>query len=378
MWSKGYAADETKAAFDRVQELAGGDEKAVERYVTHYAQLVGSMLRGELTAAKETAERMLREAGSEAQTPEAMVAHRALGLTCHCQGDFAGAQAHLERALRIDDRDWDRDTKFRFGHSGAVATAYLAHVSWHLGKITRARELMDGAVARAAALDHVQTTALVNSYKTLFEMLGGDYRAAQLSAESLIEFSREHSLKLFVALGELYARLARAQSGDQQVGVREVQHALTEFIDQGNRMYLPFFQGLTAEIESERESADAALGRIDDALTLAQQTGDRWTDAFLHRIRGEILLKRDRTNTAPAEEALLTAIAIAKEQKARSFELRAALDLARLWRSQGKPQQARELLAPVYGWFTEGFDTRDLKEAKALLDELASYVLYRQ
>ena len=97
-----------------------------------------------------------------------------------------------------------------------------------------------------------------------------------------------------------------------------------------------------------------------------------WSDAELHRIRGEILLKRDPANTAPAEEAFLTAIAVAQQQKARSFELRAAMSLARLWRDQGRPQQARELLAPVYGWFTEGFDTRDLKEAKALLDEIAA------
>ena len=112
------------------------------------------------------------------------------------------------------------------------------------------------------------------------------------------------------------------------------------------------------------------MTRIDEALGFAQQTGEHWTDAFLHRIRGQILLKRDPANKAPAEEAFLTAIAIAQQQKARTFELRAAMGLARLWRDQGKVQQAHELLAPVYGWFTEGFDTRDLKEAKALLNEL--------
>jgi predicted ATPase len=114
------------------------------------------------------------------------------------------------------------------------------------------------------------------------------------------------------------------------------------------------------------------LHRLDDALAVADQTGEHWTDTFLHCIRGEILLKRDPANTAPAEEAFLTAIAIAQQQKSRSFELRAATRLARLWRGQGKRDEARELLAPVYGWFTEGFDTLDLKEAKALLDELRS------
>ena len=106
-------------------------------------------------------------------------------------------------------------------------------------------------------------------------------------------------------------------------------------------------------------------------MGFAQQTGEHWTDAFLHRIRGEILLKRDPANTAPAEEAFLTAITIAQQQKARTFELRAAMSLARLWRDQGKRDAARDLLALVYGWFTEGFETLDLKEAKALLDKLA-------
>jgi predicted ATPase len=152
--------------------------------------------------------------------------------------------------------------------------------------------------------------------------------------------------------------------------MRDFRRALAAYTDQGNKFYLPFYRGLLAEIEAESEGAEEALARIGSALVLAQETGEHWADAFLHRIRAQILLKCDSVNTAPAEEAFLTAIAIAQRQKARSFELRAAINLARLWRDQGKVQQARELLAPVYGWFTEGFDTRDLKEAKALLSEL--------
>jgi predicted ATPase len=141
---------------------------------------------------------------------------------------------------------------------------------------------------------------------------------------------------------------------------------------QKSEMFLPFFLSLAAELEVESARIDAGLSMIDAAIAEADRIGERHYDAESHRIRGEILMKRDPTNAAPAEEAFQTAIAIAQQQKARSFELRAALDLARLWRSQGKPQQARELLASVYGWFTEGFDTRDLKEAKALLEELAA------
>ena len=142
--------------------------------------------------------------------------------------------------------------------------------------------------------------------------------------------------------------------------------------DMDFRVEQPLFGTMLAEAEAAAGELDAALSCVNMQLAVMEQTGERWFEAEVHRARGDILLKRDPANTAPAEEAFLAAIAIAKEQKARSFELRATMSLARLWRDQGKPQQARELLAPVYGWFTEGFDTLDLKEAKALLEDLAT------
>jgi predicted ATPase len=172
----------------------------------------------------------------------------------------------------------------------------------------------------------------------------------------------------------VYFGWARARCGDgsdNEIGVAELRKAIAALTARGIKYWVPFFQGLLAEIEAERQDVEQALARIDEALGLAQQTGEHWTDAFLHRIRGEILLERDPASTARAEEAFRAAIAIAQKQKAQTFELRAAMSLARLWRDQGKRDGARDLLAPVYGWFTEGFDTLDLKEAKALLDELA-------
>jgi predicted ATPase len=168
----------------------------------------------------------------------------------------------------------------------------------------------------------------------------------------------------------VYFSWARARLGDRETGSEELREGIAVTTASGTKYWVPFFQGLLAEVEAERQDAEQALTRIDEALGLAQQTGGHWTDAFLHRIRGEILLKRDPANTSPAEDAFRTAIAIAQQQKARTFELRAAMSLARLWRDQGKRDAARDLLAPVYGWFTEGFDTLDLKEAKALLEQL--------
>jgi predicted ATPase len=247
---------------------------------------------------------------------------------------------------------------------------YLAQVKGLLGRHGRARELIEEAVARANESGHVPTRAAAYQFKALFEILRGDAEAAQREAEILLQLSQQYGLALFLAMGALTAGWARARGGQLEIGAAELRQALTDYTKQGARLFAPFYQGLLAEIEAEGRGAAGALTQIDEALALSARMGARWTDAFLHRIRGEILLKRDPTDTAPAEEAFLTAIAVAQQQKARSFELQAAMSLARLWRDQGKPQQARELLAPVYGCFTEGFDTPDLKEAKALLDEL--------
>jgi predicted ATPase len=239
-----------------------------------------------------------------------------------------------------------------------------------LGEVGRARELIDEAVARAVESDHAPTLAYVYFMKARFEIFRCDPEAVLSSSQALVDLSREHQMGLYLGWGLQCHGWAGARLGDREAGMTELRQALAAYLAQGNKLFAPFFQGALAEREVESQGADGTLSRIDEALVLANQTGEHWTDAFLHHIRGEILLKREAANTAPAEEAFLTAIDIAQQQKARSFELRAALSLARLWRDQGKRENARELLAQVYGWFTEGFDTLDLQEAKALLDEL--------
>jgi len=164
---------------------------------------------------------------------------------------------------------------------------------------------------------------------------------------------------------------ARARLGDRQTGATEFQKALTAYITQGNKWCVPFYQGLLAEIEAEGEGAEGALTRIDEALALAGETGEHWTDALLHRLRGEILLKRDPANPAPAEEAFLTAIAVAQQQKAQSFELRAALALAKLYQSANRAADAHAVLAPALEGFSRTPEFPEIAEAQALLAALA-------
>jgi predicted ATPase len=371
MWSKGYGAEDTRAAFVRARDLSATTGSFANRSVANYGYWANCHMRGAFKLAREAAEIFLQEAENEVRMPEVSIARRMLGFTCLFLGNFTESRAHLEEALRIYNSGWNSSDKFRINvEPGVAAMAYLAEAEWVLGNVRRARNLIDKSVAGAIEAAHVPTPA--NSYNVMaeHEMFRGDVDAAFLAGKIAFEYSREHELGHYLPMAKIFSEWARARLGEREPSLSEMRIALATHREHGNSAYVPLFLGLIAEIEAASEGVVVASARIDEALALAAETGEHWTDSFLHRIRGEILLKCDPANTAPADEAFLTAIAIAQGQKARSFELRAAMSMARLWHDRGKPQQARELLAPIYGWFTEGFDTHDLKEAKALLDEL--------
>jgi predicted ATPase len=371
MYSRGYGAEESKAAFIRARELAAQIDDPTERFTLSYGLWVGNLQRGELRLAREIAETFLREAQREARTTERGVGRRLLGHTCLWQGDFIDAQANFVAALSIYDPERDREARFRFGHdTGASARAYLAITNWQLGEVGPARALIEEAVAHAIETGHVPT--LVNTYffKAIFEMVRGDARAARRYAEMVAELSQENALPLYAAHGALQSAWASARLDGHETGARGLRQALAAYIGQENKLWVPFNQGLLAEIEAEGDAA-GALTRIDEALALAGETGEHWSDAFLHRLRGEILLKRDPANTAPTEDAFLTAIALAQQQKARSFELCAALSLAKLYRSTEQPADAHAVLASALKGFSPTPELPEIEEAQALLATLA-------
>jgi predicted ATPase len=350
MYSRGYASDESKTAFACARTLAAGVGDASERFDAYYGLCAGSMLRGELSLARETAESFLRDAENAGRMTEAAVARRCVGHARLLQGDLIGARTNLAEALRIYDSERDRDARFRFGwDNGAAAAGQLTLASWALGE--QARALSEEALARAEETGHAPTRANVHHFIALYHMLRGDPEAAKSIAMIAVHLGREHGMALWLALGEVHSNWACARPGGRETEVSELRRALAAYVDQGNKVWAPLFQGRLAELEAEGQDADGALRRIDEALALANETSERWTDALLHRIRGEILLKRDPANPAPAEEAFRTAIAVAQAQKARSFELQAALALARLYQSTGRPADAHTVLAQALGGF---------------------------
>jgi predicted ATPase len=253
--------------------------------------------------------------------------------------------------------------------TGAAARASLATTKWQLGEVGPARALIEEAVAHAIETGHVPTLVHTYQLKAHFEIVRGDAGAARRDAEILVKLSQENAMTHFTARGALHSAWVSARLDGRETGATELRQALAAYTDQGNKLFVPFYQGLLAEIEAQ-DDADGALTQIEEALALAGETGERWSGAFLHRCRGDILSKRDPANTAPAEDAVLTAIAIAQQQKSRSFELRAALDLARLYNSTSRSADAHALLASALKGFSP---TPELPaEAQTLLSVLTS------
>jgi predicted ATPase len=371
MWSKGFQAEETKEAFARARELVTGAGSAAERFATYYGTWVGQIQRAEIGLARQTAETFRREAEPGTWPTEASVALRILGLTSLCQGDLAEASVLLQQALNLSDPERDPEAQFHFGvdpTAGAMIHLALARVL--LGKVEQARKLSGEAAARSEESGHAPTKALIYHFKALIEILRGDAESALHSARVVLDVSREHGLALYLAFGELPFFWALARLGDRGSGAEQLGQALAAYTDPGNRWYVPFFQALLAELEGERQDDDGALSRIEGALAQANATGECWTDAMLHRIRGEILLKRDPANPSPAEKAFQTAIAIAKQQGGRSFGLRAALALAKLYQSTGRPVEAHAVLAPALEGFSPTPEMREIAEAQELLSGL--------
>jgi predicted ATPase len=371
LWSRGFSAEESRAAFIRARELAAAIDNPTEQFTTYYGLWLGNIARGELGLAREIAETFLREAERAARTTECGVGRALLGMTCLRQGDFVEAQANLVEALSIYDPERDREAVFRFGQdTGANARAYLAITKWQLGEVGPARTLIEETVAHAIESGHIQTVVPTYIFKAHFEIVHGDAGAARRDAEIVVKLSQENALTLFAALGALQSAWASARSDGRETGTMRLRHALAAWTDQGNKVFVPFFQGLLAEIEVQGD-AEGALTRIEEALALAGETGEHWSDAFLHRLRGEILLKRDPANIAPAEDAFLTAIAVAQQQKARSFELRAALSLAKLYHSTDRPADAHAVLASALKDFSPTPEFPEIEQAQALLAALA-------
>jgi predicted ATPase len=245
---------------------------------------------------------------------------------------------------------------------------FLSRDLFCLGYLDQARFRSKAAVEEASKLDHPFSVAIALSGACWVDWATGSCEELLARANALITVSDEHGFPWQRAVGTVYRGWVLAGIGQTTEEIALLEAGVAAYRASGAVNWVPYFLTMLADAEGKAEQRDEGLGHLAEAERVMAETEERWAEAELHRVRGELL--RAGHDPAGAERSFCQAISIAQQQSAKFWELRAAISLARLWREQGKRDAARDLLAPTYGWFAEGFDTPVLMEAKALLDEL--------
>jgi len=306
-------------------------------------------------------------------------AHRALANTLNYLGEFAASQAHFAQAIALYDPQHHHVHAFRYGEDpGVVCRAYACVTLWWLGYPDQALQRSDEAQTLARELAHPYSLGFALFWAALLHQFRREWHLAQERAEALIALSAEQGFAQLVAGATIFRGCALAErdpepgtgQGQVEEGMAQMQQGLAALRATGAEVLRPYGLALLAKASAKLGQREAGLTLLAEALAVTNDTGEHRWEAELHRLKGELLLARTTGQDTEAETCFRQALDIARQQQAKSWELRAAMSLSRLWQQQGKHAEARELLAPVYGWFTEGFETADLQEAKALLEEL--------
>ena len=370
--ARGYGAPETAEAFARARESAVGDKGASERLKIDYALWAGSFARGELQSMRAHTAAFLRDVSDRPNSPEAGVAHRCAGTTHLFVGEYQEARVHLEQALALFQPGRDDNLADRFGQdAGVSAMFYLALVLWPMGDSGRAISLVRDAKARTATLTHIGARAYGMCLAAIFELVCGNLSRAAPHAAELARLAHEHDLLMWRAYGIFLGGAPKAEGRTLGRGLRDMRRGAELLREQKVRTFDGLAKITLAEAEARAGDIDRALAILDETLATSERTGNCQFDAELHRGRGEMLLKRDPTNPVAAQEALLTAIAVSKQQSTRSFELCAALSLARLYQSTGRSVEGHAVLAPALEGFAPTPEMPEIAEAQALLERLA-------
>jgi predicted ATPase len=322
----------------------------------------------------ELAAQFLALAEKQGGTVPLMIGHRVVGLSLLCAGNMAEGRAHYDQAIALYDPAAHRPLAARFGADiGVAILSYRSLALWTLGYPECALADAEHALGDAREMGQAATFLFaLGGAGTWILILCGNYAAASAQADELVALAVEKGAVMWKALGTLNQGLLLALTGKASDAVHMMNSGIATVRSTGTTTWMPWQLSFLASAHAQLGQFDDARHCIGEAMTMLETSGERWCEAEVNRIAGEIGLMSGELEAARAEAYFERALAVSRKQQAKSWELRAAMSMARLWRDQGKRKQALELLAPIYGWFTEGFDTRDLKEAKALLGELAT------
>jgi class 3 adenylate cyclase/predicted ATPase len=377
---KGYAAPESKGAVERArllieqaEALGEPSEDPLLLFSVLYGLFVLNLIAFNGDVCRDLAARFLALAEKQGTTVPLMIGHRVMGVTLVHTGHFEESRAHLDRAIALFDPIEHRALALRFGSdSGVTILGFRSLACWCLGYPEAALTDADRAIEDAREIGQAATLMLALCTTTWTQIFCGNYSVASSFADELVALAGEKGAAWWKAMGLLQQCEVLASTGKASVTVQGITAGLTALRSTGATTYSPWRLSHLARAHTDLGLLDDAWRSVDEAMKAVEVTKERMFEAEINRVAGEIALMSPKRDAAKAQVYFERALAVARQQQAKSWELRASMSLARLWRDQGKVQQARELLAPIYGWFTEGFDTRDLKEAKALLEELGA------
>jgi predicted ATPase len=370
--TKGFGAPEVEPTFRRAQHLCTHLEAPSQLFPALRGLWAHYLVRAELQTAQALGEQLLSWAQHAQNLVRCVAARSCLGMTLMYVGAVTAAHTHFTQGLALYDPEQHRATTFLYGgNAGVTCHSFRAWTLWFLGYPDQGLAQSQQAVTLAQQIAHPFCLAEALFFAAMLHQFRREVRAVQERAEASILLFQEQAFPLWRAIGPLLRGWALAHQGQAQAGIAQITQGLSAFRAAGVEIGRPWRLVLLADAHRATGGLQAGLDVLNEALALVDTTAERWCAAEIYRVKGELLLQCPVENATKAETCFQQAITIAQNQQAKSFELRAATSLARLWQQQGKRQDAHDLLAPVYGWFTEGFDTADLKDAKALLDTLA-------
>jgi class 3 adenylate cyclase/predicted ATPase len=378
--TKGYGASETRTSLDQARsliehahELGEDSDDPLVLFSILWGFWVSSYMAFNGDVVRDHAAQFLALAESRGSKVPVMIGHRLMGISLLHTGHVAEGRAQLERAMALYDPTQHRTLATRFGQDAGVSIlSWRSLALWLLGHPDAALACSDRVLKDAREIGQAATLMYALSGTSLTLIHCGDYTAANMHLDELVALADKKGALFWKAVGTMRQGLLLALTGKPADAARMITSAIAALRSTGATVLMPWYLSFLARAFAELEQFDEAGRCIREALSAVESTNEKWHEAEIQRVAGEIALISAKPDAAKAETYFDRAIAIAREQQTRSWELRAAISLARLKRDRGEPLEARDALAPVYGWFAEGFDTLDLREAKALLQELAS------
>jgi len=374
-----YASSAVKQVYLRSEELCKELVDDRQLFRVQFGLSIICAVRGEYARALSLAEECLRLAERMNDEDLMAQAYWACGLSLQYPGEYAACLTHLEKAVAMGGLMQDPPSVSLQKKIAAVfSQGHLAVVLLYMGWPDKAETVKQNILTRKSAVTHPLSHA-DNLYLAAFvEVFHNRIVEVKRLSEIILQYAREQGLKWYIAVGQMLRGWATAKAGSVEDGFAQFRQGVSAYRATETELSLTFFLALFADALAGAGLFEQAADSLTEALALAERTGERYYESELHRLKGELILKTHDGNSsslsAHAEAAFQSAIQISRRQTAKSLELRATVSLARLWERQGKSAQARRMLVEIYGQFTEGFDTPDLRNAKALLDELESRV----